>query len=830
MTNKPISALAEVSPQSNDFVAIERGGLNFKVDLGNVGNYVAGNGIDIASTTISADINTTNLQFTAGEINTIQDIDTTATPAFTGMTLDAGGLVNTNLHINGSTDFTIRATATDEFVIRDATAAANRVTLDSSGNLQFNAYGAGFLQTDSSGNVTAGAIGTGDLPSTVMLEGENISLLTNDAGYLTNITGESVTDLSDVNMDVTNGVVYWDGDSLETSTGITWDGSSLNLTTPIDFADTVGDKIYWFSNAYGTGIEGGTLAHWAATRHRLYIGGITTGGGTNVFELDINNLTLGVNILLTSGHNVVAKSGFGLLCDGDGFACLFDNDFTDIGTDATQSEWRYFRDSNFSAGGTYPRIMVHRGDGTFNPRFELDCNDGNFTAYSGNIYASAGRLGIGTITPSTDGGTGFQASIKNSSDQYLLYLASTSATGDMMLAFGQSNTRTAYIQYLDSGDLFRITNEYGPLVFLTGTSGSETEKLRLETSGNLTVKSNSNFLKDSGVTWYVGATGAGTFSHYDTTMIPQNMGTQKLWVGQASTIGTVVGQCFVGFGKGLTTYAGSGLPSVTNTVYAYYGSLTKSTAEGGTLYAQYNNLQDVSTSGTGAYLEGVRTQVVRSGANSGSLTGQRLYVRCTNASATVSVLTGLLLDTANSGTTTTYYGIRFLTDSSTYGTAYSFYNPNNWRMVQAGAATIGSTGSQRQELTVYDNATGVDYLQASFGTTGSIAGIEFFNSSGSYEFQASGDNFFLYDRGDTTYVWFYNGGTNRIGINTITPGYTLEVNGTFQADDYFSGDGTQGRTGTVSFYDVDSFLHEVEFKDGLCVSWQIDSVEQLSAS
>lgn len=49
------------------------------------------------------------------------------------LTLDAGGLVNTNLNINGSTDFVIRATPTDTLVIRENTAGEDRITITTTG-------------------------------------------------------------------------------------------------------------------------------------------------------------------------------------------------------------------------------------------------------------------------------------------------------------------------------------------------------------------------------------------------------------------------------------------------------------------------------------------------------------------------------------------------------------------------------------------------------------------------------------------------------------------------------------------------------------------------
>ena len=66
-----------------------------------------------------------------------------------------------------------------------------------------------------------------------------------------------------------------------------------------------------------------------------------------------------------------------------------------------------------------------------------------------------------------------------------------------------------------------------------------------------------------------------------------------------------------------------------------------------------------------------------------------------------------------------------------------------------------------------------------------------------------------------------------VGIGTASPGYLLEVDGTFQADDYYSGDGTQGITTTFDF--VESLCYNatgslfpqsktVTVKDGLITS------------
>lgn len=58
---------------------------------------------------------------------------------FSGAILDAGGMVNTVLSMNGSTDFDIISTATDTLEIYDGTAAGVRLSLDATGDFDFQA-------------------------------------------------------------------------------------------------------------------------------------------------------------------------------------------------------------------------------------------------------------------------------------------------------------------------------------------------------------------------------------------------------------------------------------------------------------------------------------------------------------------------------------------------------------------------------------------------------------------------------------------------------------------------------------------------------------------
>jgi hypothetical protein len=79
----------------SEIFAMVQGGVSVSTTADDIANFVAdigvnyGDGIayDSITNTASADINTTNLQFTATQINTIQDIDITASPTFETMTL-----------------------------------------------------------------------------------------------------------------------------------------------------------------------------------------------------------------------------------------------------------------------------------------------------------------------------------------------------------------------------------------------------------------------------------------------------------------------------------------------------------------------------------------------------------------------------------------------------------------------------------------------------------------------------------------------------------------------------------------------------------------------
>ena len=89
---------------------------------------------------------------------------------------------------------------------------------------------------------------------------------------------------------------------------------------------------------------------------------------------------------------------------------------------------------------------------------------------------SNGNVGIGTDSP------GSKLEISSTSDALLELNGGTTANPYML--FAQNGTRRAFIQYVNGG-LLSLASEYGHIRFMTGTGGTETEKMRITSAGNV---------------------------------------------------------------------------------------------------------------------------------------------------------------------------------------------------------------------------------------------------------------------------------------------------------------------------------------------------------
>jgi hypothetical protein len=90
---------------------------------------------------------------------------------------------------------------------------------------------------------------------------------------------------------------------------------------------------------------------------------------------------------------------------------------------------------------------------------------------------ATGNVGIGTTSPA--------AKLEVEGGEHLLQVSTTSATGNPYISFNQAGTRRSFIQHADNGDFLKLASEYGGISFFTGTGGTETQKMTIDSSGKV---------------------------------------------------------------------------------------------------------------------------------------------------------------------------------------------------------------------------------------------------------------------------------------------------------------------------------------------------------
>lgn len=113
-----------------------------------------------------------------------------------------------------------------------------------------------------------------------------------------------------------------------------------------------------------------------------------------------------------------------------------------------------------------------KGTGTYREHVRF----GNLSSGTPRTYFG-GNVGIGTTSPATD--------LEIEGGDHLLQLSTTSSTGSPYLSFNQAGTRRSFIQHADSSDTLKLASEYGGIDFYTGTSGTETEKMTIQSDGDV---------------------------------------------------------------------------------------------------------------------------------------------------------------------------------------------------------------------------------------------------------------------------------------------------------------------------------------------------------
>jgi hypothetical protein len=103
----------------------------------------------------------------------------------------------------------------------------------------------------------------------------------------------------------TDGTTLGAGDNLGNHT------ATQNLSmgaNQVVFSNATGDKVYYYANSYGTGIEASTLTNWSAVRHRWRVGGASVTTGTDTMDLISTGLTVNGTFTTSGGGATIGGS------------------------------------------------------------------------------------------------------------------------------------------------------------------------------------------------------------------------------------------------------------------------------------------------------------------------------------------------------------------------------------------------------------------------------------------------------------------------------------------------------------------------------------------
>jgi len=131
--------------------------------------------------------------------------------------------------------------------------------------------------------------------------GTTATLGTNDSQNLVLETNNTAR----LTFGATTGAATFSGTLTVTGTTTANDDILLGSGDQLDFTDEVGDKAYWYSNTYGTGIESGTLTNWSGSQFRWRTAGTDATTGTERMLLTTTGLTL-AGTLAVNGDSISA--------------------------------------------------------------------------------------------------------------------------------------------------------------------------------------------------------------------------------------------------------------------------------------------------------------------------------------------------------------------------------------------------------------------------------------------------------------------------------------------------------------------------------------------
>ncbi|MDD4984476.1 MAG: hypothetical protein PHQ43_01605, partial [Dehalococcoidales bacterium] len=272
---------------------------------------------------VAGDIRSTSLEVSgAGDANIGHDLylsNSVSSQIYSNKALTIiSGAVGQNL------DLTLQGRGTGKVYVDD--------NLQATGTIRFSGLTSdGFVKTSGGdGTISVSSLGTGDLPSTVMLEGENISLLNNNSGFITDDTSVPKNHLTSSG---TLGFTWGTGETAAKDTSDdAWTGTGnvyttsgnvgIGTTTPLQSIGGGGSYSDWL----GTHVKKdnyGIMVVEAGTRARLQLTDSNAAVDKKNFAIDVIDGLLefnSVNDALTGSSQLIVVNPSGNVGIGYGNA------------------------------------------------------------------------------------------------------------------------------------------------------------------------------------------------------------------------------------------------------------------------------------------------------------------------------------------------------------------------------------------------------------------------------------------------------------------------------------------------------------------------------
>ncbi|MCX6781608.1 MAG: hypothetical protein NTW66_00575 [Candidatus Magasanikbacteria bacterium] len=576
----------------------------------------------------------------------------------------------------------------------------------------------GFAYVSGGAWTSTTSIPAGSLPSNIMLEGENISLLNNDAGYVTS----SFTPAGMVTGTGSNGqVTFWTGtSSVSGSSTFIWDNTNgrlgIGIPSPADAVDVVGNININAGGYYK--YDGVNFAMAQPVLENFF-----TGGSGNLSMTGMYNVANGYRAFIanTTGFNNTADGAYSMYSNTTGNNNL-----------ASGVQALYWNESGSGNTGVGSNALASNTSSDANVAV-------GYGALYYNIVASNTAVGYEALLNNTTGGM-------NTANGYQALRSNTE---------GWENTATGF-QALFSNTTGELNTAYGAGALMSNTTGSSNNAfgenaLSSNSIGHDNTAIGENSLRDNTVGYYNTAVGSYSLVSNLTGIENIVVGSNALNYNETGSYNTALGNFALSFNVSSSANVAFGHASLYSNVAA------SNTAIG---YRSGTNV----TSGARNILVGYQAGESLITGSHNIVIGYDIDTPSLSSVDTLNIgnlIYGTGVDGSNTTISSGYIGIGTSTPLYKLTVAGDF--------AATGTIRVGnsmSAGTYGQLL--MSTATSAQWISTSSLGLGNVSGtglanhVSYWSSATSQTYDSDGN-------------FYWDSTNNRLGIGTSTPQHTVEV-------------------------------------------------------